>query len=109
MDPSLIASLGKMGGKPAQQAEVPVSQLNPGESGDNSALILQAINQLQKYLTATDQPDEVALVRSVIILLNGLVAKANNQQLEQLPQDMQQAGAGQPGPDVRSMMGMLGG
>ena len=108
MDPRTIASLGKMGGMAkgpqGQPAEVPPNQLQPGEAGGNSQFALQALNSLQKYLEAETEPEVIAIIRSVVLILNGLIARDQGEQMNQLPQDQQMAQSMEQPP-----MGMGGG
>jgi hypothetical protein len=108
----MIAQLGKVGGQAkgpqGQPAEVPPNQLQEGEAGGNAQFALQALNSLQKYLAAETEPEVIAIIRSVILILNGLVAKDNGKQMEQLPQDVQMMGQGQE-QQPQGGPGMMGG
>lgn len=111
MNPSLIAQLGKVGGQAkgpqGQPAEMPPNQLMQGEAGGNSQFALQALNSLQKYLAEETEPEVIAIVRSVILILNGLIAKDNGKQMEQLPNDMEMMS--QQSQQPQNGMGMMGG
>ena len=74
----------------------------------SAGFAIQAINSLQKYLTEETEPEVIAIIRSVLMILNGLVARDNGQQMEKLPQDMQ-AMSQQPQVGPQGMGSIMGG
>ena len=112
----MIANLGKMGGQAkgpqGQPAEIPQNQLQPGEPGGHTEFALQAIQALHKYLTATTDPNEIAVIRSIIVILTKLIEVDQQRQTAQLPQDaqiMQQANGQGSSNGIGAMMGGMPG
>lgn len=81
------------GGK---QPKMPPNQLNPGEDSGNSQELLSAIQQLQRYIVAESDPNNITVVRSIISLIAKLVQKDQEQQAAMIPQHQQQLEAMQP-------------
>lgn len=89
--PQMMAQM-MAGGKP----KMPPNQLNPGEDSGNSQELLSAIQQLQRYIVAESDPNNITVVRSIISLITKLVQKDQEQQAAMIPQHQQQLAAMQP-------------
>ena len=93
MDPSLIASLGKVGGQAkgpqGQPAEIPPNQLMAGENPGGSKFALGALQNLNKYLSEATDQNEISVIRSIILILTKLIEADQQRQTAQLPQDAQ--------------------
>ena len=73
------------------QEDVP-NQLNPGDEGGNSSMLVGALQQMQKYISAETQPEFIQIARSISILLTKLIEKDHDTQLGKLSQDQSTAG-----------------
>jgi len=74
----------------------PPNQLVPGEEGGNSQFLVATMQQLQRYITAEDDSNNIMIARSIIGLITKLLDKEQKQQTAKLPQDQAALEAMQP-------------
>ena len=83
---------GMMGG----QGKPPPNQLIPGQEGGTGKFLLSTMQQLQSYITAEDDSNNIMIARSIIGLITKLLEREQQEQTAKIPQDQQMLEALQP-------------
>lgn len=62
-----------MGGVPTDEEQTP-NQLQRGETGDNTQNLLKAVTAVQGYIANSTNPQEIAVARSIVVLMSKLIS-----------------------------------
>lgn len=85
------AALTKQAGGPsavggaAAQPDLSQDPTQPGSNPGTSKPLLQALNALHQFITTASDPSEIALVRSIIVLVTQLVQRDQASQAQKTP------------------------
>lgn len=87
---------GNPGAGASAGADIPDATVE-GQNPGTSKMLMSALQQLHAFITAASDPNEIAIVRSIIILLNQLIQRDQVNQGQKTTQMQAAAQAPQPG------------